>query len=561
MEQPWIGKTLSGRYRIDALLGQGGMSAVYKATDPNLRRVVAIKLIHQHLSGDASFVVRFEEEAAAVARLRHPNIIQVFDFNVDDGVYYMVLEYIPGETLYDRLLRLNHESRFLDFDESAKFSAYVCDAMDYAHQRGMIHRDIKPANIMLDMQGQAIVMDFGIVKMLGGESHTATGAVVGTARYMAPEVIKGEVADGRSDIYSIGVTLYEMLGGRPPFLSDSAVALMMMHLNDPVPDVRKFRPDVPNGLIAVLDKALQKDRDLRYRTAGEMATDLRNALAAPKPLTAAAAATVLTPEEKRLDTSRPTIAVRSGEVAAAAAAAQAAQLEPMQSAPMPSAPEPVAWKASTSPAVPMDAPPLPEAPAAPDLGGEGGRRRLPWWAVAVGIIVLAACCMLGGGYALSTFAGGRAGPPATFTPSPPPTETVAAATATTVAVLPLDTPVPSSTPTETLTPTATFPPLYARIDSITIDASQRYVVVYETFGFTEHLPGTHVHFFFDTVPPDQAGVPGSGPWVLYGGPRPFTGYRVNQRPAGANQMCILVANPDHSVIQGTGNCVDLPLPP
>lgn len=241
MEQPtWIGRTLSNRYRIDAMLGQGGMSAVYKATDPNLKRVVAIKLIHSHLSTDPSFVMRFESEAAAVASLRHPNIVQVFDFNNDTGVYYMVLEFIPGETLQDRMKRLAENKRQLSVEDALKFTMNIADAVGYAHQRGMVHRDIKPANIMLDVQGQAILMDFGIVKILGGDSHTSTGAVVGTARYMSPEIIRGEVADHRSDIYSLGVTLYEMLSGRPPFVADSAMTLMMMHLNDPVPDVRGF---------------------------------------------------------------------------------------------------------------------------------------------------------------------------------------------------------------------------------------------------------------------------------------------------------------------------------
>src|SRR5512134_1694031 len=262
MDQPtWIGRTLSGRYKIEALLGQGGMSAVYKATDPNLKRVVAIKLIHPHLSSDPMFVLRFESEASAVASLRHSNIVQVYDFNNDNGVYYMVLEFIPGETLQDRLKRLNDTGRKLPVEDALKFTTNISDAMGYAHQRGMVHRDIKPANIMLDVHGQAILMDFGIVKILGGEAHTSTGAVVGTARYMSPEIIRGEVADHRSDIYSLGVTLYEMLSGRPPFLADSAMTLMMMHLNDPVPDVRGFRPDIHPEIVAVIQKCLAKDRN------------------------------------------------------------------------------------------------------------------------------------------------------------------------------------------------------------------------------------------------------------------------------------------------------------
>src|SRR5688500_7993467 len=259
MDQPtWIGRTLSDRYRIDALLGQGGMSAVYKATDPNLKRVVAIKLIHSHLSTDPSFIYRFEAEASAVANLRHSNIVQVYDFNNDGGVYYMVLEFIPGETLQERLKRLSNANRLLSIEEILKFAVNICDAMGYAHQRGLIHRDIKSANIMLDIYGQAILMDFGIVKILGGEGHTSTGAVVGTARYMSTEIIRGDVVDHRADIYSLGVTLYEMLSGHAPFEADSAMTLMMMHLNDPVPRVRSFRAEMPDAISNVVEKALQK---------------------------------------------------------------------------------------------------------------------------------------------------------------------------------------------------------------------------------------------------------------------------------------------------------------
>src|SRR5512133_45000 len=292
MDQPtWIGRTLGNRYRIDALLGQGGMSAVYKATDPNLKRVVAIKLIHPHLSTDSSFLQRFESEASAVASLRHSNIVQVYDFNNDNGIYYMVLEFIPGETLQDRLKRLAADGRRLSIEEAINFTINIADAVGYAHQRGMVHRDIKPANIMLDVQGQAILMDFGIVKILGGDSHTSTGAVVGTARYMSPELIRGEVADHRSDLYSLGVTLYEMLSGRTPFVADSAMTLMMMHLNDPIPNVRGFRQDVPPELVRILERLLAKDRNARYQSAAELTADLRRALA-----NLGAATTISTPE-------------------------------------------------------------------------------------------------------------------------------------------------------------------------------------------------------------------------------------------------------------------------
>ena len=190
-----IGQTLGGRYRLDDIIGQGGMSAVYKAYDPNLKRVVAIKMIHPHLAEDPKFVFRFEEEAAAVAQLRHANIVQVFDFNHDDNLYYMVQEFVAGETLQQRLRRLNKSNRRMPLDEFIGYITNICNASGYAHARGLVHRDIKPANIMIDIHGQAILMDFGIVKIIGGEKHTATGAVVGTALYLPPELIRAEIPD------------------------------------------------------------------------------------------------------------------------------------------------------------------------------------------------------------------------------------------------------------------------------------------------------------------------------------------------------------------------------
>jgi serine/threonine protein kinase len=274
----WIGKKLAGRYQIEQLLGQGGMSAVFKANDPNLTRVVAIKMIHEHLSGDPGFVARFKEEAAAVAQLRHPNIVQVYDFDNENDVYFMVMEFIPGETLQSHLKRLSQVDRSMPLENVIKYMANICEAANYAHERGMIHRDIKPANIMLSVQRQAILMDFGIAKILGGQQHTATGATIGTAQYMSPEQITGTKIDQRSDIYSLGVTLFEMVSGRPPFEADSAMALMMMHIHDPVPDIREINPDVPLGLVAVINKALAKEKEDRYQTAGEMAAALKGDL-------------------------------------------------------------------------------------------------------------------------------------------------------------------------------------------------------------------------------------------------------------------------------------------
>jgi serine/threonine protein kinase len=542
MNQPtWIGRTLSGRYKIEALLGQGGMSAVYKAMDPNLKRVVAIKLIHPHLSSDPSFISRFESEASAVASLRHANIVQVYDFNNDEGVYYMVLEFIPGETLQDRMSRLSGAGRQLSIQDALKFTINICDAMGYAHQRGMVHRDIKPANIMLDVQGQAILMDFGIVKILGGDSHTSTGAVVGTARYMSPEIIRGEVADHRSDIYSLGVTLYEMLSGRPPFVADSAMTLMMMHLNDPVPDVRDFRTDVRPELVEILEKCLAKDRNDRYLSAAEMAAELQRSLAhiggqptsigLKDPNKAQPAATVVESQPVSPPTSQP----RPQPVVQTV-------VEPAPGTASQSQPLPASPNISTSH-------PAPSKPAAT-------RRYL--WIIGAG---LAALVCVGTAFAIGNSMLNNAG----SQPTSEPTQTLASASSTSpateaqpVAALATETLAPTETPTEAATPTETLPPLYARINGITLNASGQYVVDYETFGYTEVLPGMHVHFFFNSVPPEQAGSPGNGPWILYGGPRPFTGYRESDRPAQATQMCALVANNNHSVIAESGNCVNLP---
>lgn len=272
----WIGQTLGGRYEIESVLGQGGMSAVYKATDPNLQRTVAVKLIHAHLSSDPEFVRRFEQEAAAVAQLRHPNIIQVYDFNHDDDQYYMVLEFVPGDTLRERLKALSSAHQQLPLPDVIHIMATVCDAVAYAHGRGMIHRDLKPPNVMLTPKGDPILMDFGVAKMLGGTHHTATGAIIGTAKYMSPEQAKGERPDERSDIYALGVMLYEMVAGQAPFEADTSVAVLMKHVNEPVPDIRLIQRDAPDQLVAIIGKALAKKPDDRYRSAVTMAAALRS---------------------------------------------------------------------------------------------------------------------------------------------------------------------------------------------------------------------------------------------------------------------------------------------
>jgi serine/threonine protein kinase len=550
MKQPsWINRTLSKRYTIEALLGQGGMSAVYKANDPNLKRAVAIKLIHPHLAADSKFVMRFEEEAEAVAKLRHPNIVQVFDFNSDGGVYYMVLELIPGETLQERLKRLNKAGRQMSPDEAVRFTIDICDALGYAHRQGIIHRDIKPANIMLDVHGHAILMDFGIVKIIGGDSHTATGAVVGTARYMSPETIRSEAPDQRSDIYSLGITLYEMLNGEPPFNADSAISLMMMHLNDPVPDLHSIRPGVPLEITDVLQKSLEKDPDCRYNTIGEMAADLRRVLARLEKRSVATEQTL--PEspqykihvsEMQVDTEDPeknpdrNFADQMGSYAPATSPKEVRRATIKENVAVSAKSQGTSTSAHQMPMSadrnhPLqthDRPALKKSWLPLLLGlGTGG--------IVLMIILAAGIFFLG--------------------------KILSANIATAVSNMPNEGQAVTLTvalPQDLPTTTDTMPSLYVRINDITTNASYQYVVKYETFGFIETLPGMHVHFFFDTVTPENAGPPGEGPWKMYGGPSPFTGYSEFDRPGSASQMCVLVVNADHSVILGSGNCLDLP---
>jgi serine/threonine-protein kinase len=575
MSRPsWIGKTLGNRYQIQEILGQGGMSAVYKALDPNLQRVVAIKMIHPHLSEDPKFISRFEEEARSVAQLRHPNITQVFDFNHDGDVYYMVQEFLPGETLQERLRRLDRDGRRMPLGEVIRYTADICSAMGYAHERGLIHRDIKPANIMLDVQGKAILMDFGIVKIVGGSSHTTTGAVIGTAMYMSPDVIRGQAPDARSDIYSLGVTLFEMVSGRAPFQADSAMSLMMMHLHDPLPDLHGLRPETPDDLIAIIENSLAKGRDERYQTAQEMGGALKRVLdrleggpgqslaqvvQPPARLSPNQAATTLEPEAK--PARQPERTLREAELA------QRAQPQSQAAAP------------AARPATPPDgypaagAPPAGGAPAGRGATGPVAKPALTRPALLAGggaALVLILLCLIAGGiggaYLLNR--GGffaRASETPVETPAVTQTSQAAvpAAPEATASPTPVSTATPAlPAPTATLAfiPTVTAPPgiPFARINAVELGGGGQYVVSYETFEYTEQLPGVHVHFFFNTVPPEQAGNPGKGLWILYGGPRPFTKYKTSDRPANASQMCALVANPDHSVQPDSGNCLPLP---
>ncbi len=273
MGPSWVGRTIGNRYKIESILGRGGMSSVYKAQDPNLKRTVAVKIIHHHLTENPDFLARFEQEAAVIAQLRHNNIVQVHDFNHDGDVYYMVMEFVPGDTLAQKLEALKQARMRMPLTDTIRILTTICNAVDYAHQKRMIHRDLKPANVMINLLGEPILMDFGIARMIGGKTQTA-GAMMGTAAYMAPEQVQGQPSDHRADIYSLGIMLFEMLSGDPPYLAENTYQIMVKHVEEPLPDIKDIEANTPNSLVTILEKALEKRPDYRYQTAGEMGVAL-----------------------------------------------------------------------------------------------------------------------------------------------------------------------------------------------------------------------------------------------------------------------------------------------
>jgi serine/threonine-protein kinase len=270
------GQTL-GKYRVLEPLGRGGMARVYRAYHPQLDRYVAIKVLRSDLVEDEGFLTRFRREAQAVAALRHSNIVQVFDSDVQDDAYYMVLELLEGDTLKARLNDYRVRGEQMALGEIVRILLDVLDGLAYAHSEGMIHRDIKPANILLTKRGQAVVADFGIAHIVGGTRHTVSGALMGTLSYMAPEQGLEGHSDARSDVYSLGIVLYEMLTQRTPFEADTPLAVLMKQANDPLPLPRKINPDIPEPFERIVLKALAKQPEDRYQSAEEMARALRGA--------------------------------------------------------------------------------------------------------------------------------------------------------------------------------------------------------------------------------------------------------------------------------------------
>jgi eukaryotic-like serine/threonine-protein kinase len=269
-----IGSKLNGRYVLDSKLGSGGMSTVYLARDETLERWVAVKILHREISDQPDQIERFRREARTVAQLSHPNLVAVIDAGEDDGHPYIVFEYVEGETLKQRIERLGR----LPLDESAAYAIEIGRGLAAAHAARMVHRDVKPQNVLIDVEGRAKVTDFGIARELEADGLTATGRVLGTTDYVSPEQAMGHNVDARSDIYSLGVVLYEMLVGSPPFEAETLVGVAMKHVNEQMPDVQVRRPQVSSALAAVVDRATVKDPSRRYQEMAEMLVDLEQAL-------------------------------------------------------------------------------------------------------------------------------------------------------------------------------------------------------------------------------------------------------------------------------------------
>lgn len=265
-----------GRYQVVAPLAKGSMATVYKAYQPIINRHVALKVLSQNLAGEPTFIGRFMQEARIVASFQHPNILPLYDFGDADGYTYMVMPLIETGTLAARL-----QGAPLPIEQIRIVGAQVGDALDYAHSQGVVHRDVKPSNVLINRRGTYLLADFGIAKVIAeAAKFTGTGESVGTPTYMSPEQGLAQAVDRRSDIYSLGVILYQMITGRVPFQAKTPVATVLMHVNDPLPPPRSLNPDVSPELEAVIVKSLAKQPDDRYATVVEMVRALQGALGA-----------------------------------------------------------------------------------------------------------------------------------------------------------------------------------------------------------------------------------------------------------------------------------------
>jgi tRNA A-37 threonylcarbamoyl transferase component Bud32 len=434
MDDPMIGRTI-GKYRIVAHLGRGGMAEVYKAYQPNLDRYVAVKMMHTFLSDEKEFLARFEREAKVVATLRHPNIVQVYDFDVEGGVSYMVMEYISGESLKTRMQNLEGNGEWVSLDDAARITLAVGSALKYAHERGMVHRDVKPANVMITLDGQVILTDFGIAKIVSASNLTASGAMVGTPSYMAPEQGMGQPGDERSDIYSLGVMLYQLVLRRLPFDADTPLAVVLKHINDPLPLPQVLKPDLSDDLNQVILKALAKDPNDRYQKVANLTADLRKAMG-------------LSPEDSHPDAARSSGIKLAG--AAMVGRVEGGVTSPPRPAPAATPQEKSGTQAAAPKTVVASAAAIP-ATVSPTTVPVAAKNR-PGWIIPLAMVAILAVASLGVAAVMN--GAGRSTP----TPAPTPTTEVAA-------VAPPTEVVPTNTPTAV--------PLTAQLQTLQEDTELR----------------------------------------------------------------------------------------
>ena len=270
------GEVIADRYELEELVGTGGMSSVYRARDRLLERYVALKVLHPHYADDEEYVERFRREARSVAQLSHPHIVTVIDRGEDGGQQFIVFEYVDGENLKQFVDRTGP----LPTRRAVELALEIADALAFAHEHGLVHRDVKPQNVLLTPDGDAKVTDFGIARSLDVEHGlTQTGTVLGTSNYLSPEQASGKATTASTDVYSLGVVVYELLTAEVPFPGENFVAVAMKHINEPPPDLLEKRPDVPLRLAAAVDRAMEKDPARRFPTMDQFAWELRQCLA------------------------------------------------------------------------------------------------------------------------------------------------------------------------------------------------------------------------------------------------------------------------------------------
>ena len=272
-----VGRVLNNRYEILEEVGKGGMAYVYKARCKLLNRTVAIKMLRSDLEGDEEFLKRFKTEATAAANLTHPNIVSIYDTGEDNGNHYIVMEYVDGISLKKYIT----ENAPLDVHEALSIAYQISDALCAAHEKGIVHRDIKPHNILIDSDHRVKVADFGIARATTGSTMTSSDNILGSVHYISPEQARGGYVDCRTDLYSLGVVIYEMLTGKLPFENDTPLAVAMMHCNDAPHDMADYVSDIPVSVQKLTMKCLAKDVNERYQTAGELKSDLMTLIKNP----------------------------------------------------------------------------------------------------------------------------------------------------------------------------------------------------------------------------------------------------------------------------------------